>query len=77
VGEAFGTFYDRNGRRISTTLHDRVIAVNMEAMRDREVLMVAGGSEKRAALRAMLKTGLPTGLITDEATALALQGTMS
>lgn len=77
VGEAFGTFYDRNGRRISTTLHDRVIAVNMEAMRGREVLMVAGGIEKEAALRAMLKTGLPTGLITDEATALALQGGMS
>lgn len=74
VGEAFGTFYDQAGQRISTTLHDRVIAVDMDAMRHREVLMVAGGIEKLAALRAMLNTGLPTGFITDEPTARALLG---
>lgn len=72
VGEAFGSFFDANGRRVVTGLHDRVIAVDMEAMRNRAVLIVAGGPEKIAALRAMLKTGLANALITDEATAIAL-----
>lgn len=72
VGEAFGNFYGASGARVATSLHDRVIAVDTEAMRNREVLIVAGGPEKIAALRAMLKTGLATALITDEATARAL-----
>ncbi len=77
VGEAFGTFYDAAGQRVATDLHDRVIAVDMQAMRNREVLMVAGGIEKREALRAMFNTGLPTAFITDEATARALIGAAS
>ncbi|MDD2859855.1 MAG: sugar-binding transcriptional regulator [Acidiphilium sp.] len=72
VAEAFGNFYDEAGIRITTTLHDRVIAVDLEAMRGRDVLMVAGGPEKTAAIRAMLRSRLPTALITDEVTATAL-----
>lgn len=72
VAEAYGTFYDREGRKVATDLHQRVIAVAPETMRGREVLVVAGGIEKAEALRAMLKTGLPTALITDEATARCL-----
>jgi DNA-binding transcriptional regulator LsrR (DeoR family) len=72
VGEAFGTFYNAAGQRIATSLHDRVIAVDIEAMRNREVLMVAGGIEKLSALRAIFNTNLPTAFITDETTARAL-----
>ncbi|MCF3947124.1 sugar-binding transcriptional regulator [Acidiphilium sp. AL] len=72
IAEAFGTFYDRDGKPVATDLHHRVIAVAPEAMRGRDVLAVAGGAEKAAAIRAMLKTSLPTALITDEMTARLL-----
>lgn len=74
VAEAFGHFFGADGRLVASALHERVIALNINAMRGREVLVVAGGEEKRAAIDAVLKSGLPTALITDEATALHLVG---
>lgn len=72
VAEAFGTFYGDDGQPVATGLHDRLIAVAPEAMRGRDVLAVAGGVEKVAALRAMLKSGMLTALVTDEAAARRL-----
>jgi DNA-binding transcriptional regulator LsrR (DeoR family) len=75
VAEMFGSFYDAEGQRIATELHERVIALPPEAMRGRDALGIAGGIEKAAAIRAMLNSGLLTALVTDERTARAIIGT--
>lgn len=72
--EVLGSFYDHDGQIIKTALHDRVVALPPEAMRGRDVLAVAGGPEKVAAIHALLKSGLITALITDERTAQRIIG---
>ena len=39
---------------------------------DQRIVAIAGGADKTAAIRAVLNSGLLSGLITDEATATAL-----
>jgi DNA-binding transcriptional regulator LsrR (DeoR family) len=72
VAEALGSFFDAGGRRIRTELHDRLIGIDLAESGDREVVAVAGGMEKQAAIAAMLRGRLITGLITDERTASSL-----
>lgn len=72
VGELLGHYYGADGKLIDTELHGRVIAVPPEALRGRELVAVAGGRGKVAAISAILHTRLLTGLITDEATARSL-----
>ncbi len=74
VGETLGFYFDADGRLLDTPLHDKVVTVSPEARRGRDAVAVAGGSGKAAAIRAILRTGLLTGLITDEATARSLVG---
>ena len=47
----------------------RSISLRLEELRGRTVIGVAGGSEKAVAIRSVLRSGLLTGLVTDEATA--------
>lgn len=72
VGEALGRFFDAAGRPVRTALHDRVVALDPAAMAGREAVAVAGGPGKAEAIRAVLLSGLATGLITDERTALRM-----
>lgn len=72
VGEVLGCYLDAAGRKIDTDLHERVIALPLEAMAGRDVLGVAGGASKVAALRSVLAGGVLSGLITDELTARQL-----
>jgi DNA-binding transcriptional regulator LsrR (DeoR family) len=72
VAELLGCFFDEAGQRVETELHDRVIALDPEVMRGREVLAIAGGRDKVAAIHAVLNAGLATALITDEDTAARL-----
>ncbi|MCA7120395.1 MAG: sugar-binding transcriptional regulator [Acidibrevibacterium sp.] len=72
VGEVLGRYLDATGREIDTDLHERVIALPLDAMAGREVLGVAGGASKVAALRAVLARQVLSGLITDELTARQL-----
>lgn len=74
VAEVLGSFYNKDGQIIKTPLHDRVVALPPEAMRGRDVLAVAGGAEKAAAIHALLKSGLITALVTDEPTARMILG---
>lgn len=67
--EVLGQFLDSQGRSISTPYDGRVMAPDLESLRGREVYAVAGGAQKTAALKAALRSGLFTGLITDETTA--------
>lgn len=70
--ELLGTFFNAAGQRIETEMHERVIALDPEVMRGREVLAVAGGIEKVSAIHAILNSGIATALITDEQTAQRL-----
>lgn len=72
VADILGTFINESGQRIETELHGRVIAIDPEVMRGREVVAMAGGAEKRIAIHAALSSGIITAFITDEQTAAAL-----
>lgn len=72
VGEVLGHFFDAMGRPVETTMSDRTFTLGREQLSNRRIVAVAGGRIKLPALRAVLASGLLTGLITDEATAVAL-----
>jgi len=72
--EVLGQFLDASGALMSTPYDNRVMAPDLFALKGREVWAVAGGPTKAAALSAALKSGVFTGLITDEATARRLVG---
>jgi DNA-binding transcriptional regulator LsrR (DeoR family) len=72
--EVLGQFLDDNGGLLSTRYDGRLIAADLSAMKGREVHAVAGGPDKAVALDAALRSGVFTGLITDEATARRLAG---
>jgi DNA-binding transcriptional regulator LsrR (DeoR family) len=70
VGEMLGRYFAADGTEVNTDLNDRVIATHPRDLRN--VVAIAGGTEKTAAIRAVLASGLLAGLITDEATARRL-----
>ena len=72
VGEALGRFVDADGRIVRTRLHDRVVALEPAAMTGRSAVAIAGGPGKADAIAAVLRSGIATGLITDERTASAM-----
>lgn len=72
--EVLGQFLDADGRLMSTPYDGRVIAADLAALKGREVHAIAGGPTKAGALSAALKSGVFSGLITDEATARRLVG---
>jgi DNA-binding transcriptional regulator LsrR (DeoR family) len=74
VGEVLGLFLDAQGRTVDAEINSRAVAVALEDLQGREVVAVAGGPSKTEAIRAVLRTGFVTGLITDEATAGRLVG---
>jgi DNA-binding transcriptional regulator LsrR (DeoR family) len=72
VGEMLGHFFDRSGTPIETSLAARTLSPDLESLKGRRIVAVAGGREKVAAIGAVLKSGCLKGLITDERTAQAL-----
>lgn len=72
VGELLGHFFDASGQMIHNSLTARTLSVPLELGHHADIVALAGGSSKVAALRAVLASGLVTGLITDEQTARAL-----
>lgn len=71
-GEILGHFFDRDGRRVETALSARTISPPLETLHHRRLVAIAGGPGKVRAVRAALASGCLNGLVTDEATALAL-----
>jgi len=66
VGATCCRFYDVDGRPIRGTVHDRVLAVDLDDLRRiRTVVGVAAGADKTAAVHAALRGGFIGGLITD------------
>jgi DNA-binding transcriptional regulator LsrR (DeoR family) len=72
VGEVLGQFVDADGRPVDAPLNQRSIALRIDDLRGKEVVVIAGGQGKARAIDAVLATGVVTGLITDEATAQRL-----
>lgn len=73
VSELLGHFLDAQGRVIDCDLNRRTLGVRLEELRGRQVLAIAGGDRKVAAIRAALQSGVLTGLIVNESTAGQLQ----
>lgn len=74
AGEILGHYFDARGRPVASDLSGRAMSPDVDTLRDRTIVAVAGGVEKVEALRAVLCSGLLKGLITDEATGRSLVG---
>jgi DNA-binding transcriptional regulator LsrR (DeoR family) len=71
-GELLGHFFDCDGKPVETSLAARTVAPDLADLTGRRIVAIAGGTGKIKAIRAVLKSRLLNGLVTDEATALAL-----
>lgn len=73
VGNFLGYYIDENADVIDHRINDRVIGLRPEFLAKMpQRIMISGGRQKEAALAAILKKGLLTGLVTDQKTARAL-----
>ncbi|HWK46952.1 MAG TPA: sugar-binding transcriptional regulator [Stellaceae bacterium] len=72
VGDVIGNFIGADGRVINAEINERALGLGLEELRGRQVIAVAGGVVKASAILAALRTGVITGLITDEAAAVAI-----
>jgi DNA-binding transcriptional regulator LsrR (DeoR family) len=72
-GELLGHFFSESGESVETSLAARTVAPELADLKGRRIVAIAGGASKVAAIRAVLNSGLLSGLITDEASALALK----
>ena len=75
AAELLGQFLDADGALVSTPWDNRMMAPALATLAGREVVAIAGGVHKRAAIAAALRSGHLTGLITDEASARFLVDT--
>ena len=72
VGEICGRALDRDGRVVEHGTNRRVMAIPLDDPADPTRIGVAAGPLKVEALRAALRGGWLSGLITDEPTATAV-----
>jgi DNA-binding transcriptional regulator LsrR (DeoR family) len=70
--EILGHFFTAEGKHLPTPVSDRAMAPRIGDLNTHRIVALAGGSAKTQAIRAILKSGLLCGLITDEATARRL-----
>ena len=73
VGDVLNHFYDSEGNPITTEIENRTISTDIEKLRTmKNVVGVAGGSEKIAAIKAVLRGGYLNVWVTDSKTAEGL-----
>lgn len=72
VGEILGHYFDADGQTVTTGLSGRVTSPAVDDLRHANLVAVAGGMRKLSAIRAILASGLLSGLIIDETTARSL-----
>ena len=72
VGDLVGRFFDQRGEIVDCEFNDRVLGLELDALRGRQVTAIAGGDGKLAAIRGALAMGVISTLITDETTAESL-----
>ncbi len=68
AGEILGHYLDGDGQLVASALNGRAMSPGIAELRNRRVIAIAGGAGKIEAIRAVLKSGLLDGLITDEVT---------
>lgn len=71
-GEMLGHFFDLGGKLVETELSGRTMGLTAKDLKKTNITAVAGGDTKVKAIGSILKSGLLSGLITDERTARAL-----
>jgi len=73
VGDILGIFYDEDGRVVDLPIHERRIGIGIDELRAiPNVVGVAGGMKKLAAIRGALRGGYLDVLVTNEEVARAL-----
>jgi DNA-binding transcriptional regulator LsrR (DeoR family) len=72
VGEVLGHFFAAAGRSVEADINRRALGLEPADLRGKEVVAIAGGRGKARAIAAVLRSGLLTGLVTDESTARRL-----
>lgn len=70
VAEAFGFYFNKDGKVVHTTTSAGLTIKDLDNIRN--IIAIAGGSEKAPAIQAFLKYRKPWALITDEGAALRL-----
>ena len=70
--DLLGHFFHEDGRVLDIDLSARAMSMSPADLKQHRIVAIAGGLPKLTALRAVLRSGMLHGLITDEATAQAL-----
>lgn len=61
-------FFDANGQFINHPINENIIGIKTETIRDKKIILLAGGIEKANSLRAILNSGYINNLISDDKT---------
>ncbi len=72
VGDAMGTFFDRNGQPVKSELNQRSLALDLKHLHGRDVILLCGGRTKAKGARGILRAGFVSGLIVDGDTAFEM-----
>ena len=72
VGDTNGIFFDTDGQPVDHPLNTRTLAVGFEDLRRAHTVVLSFGVEKVDATRALLRSGVPKGLIIDGDAAIEL-----
>lgn len=73
VGDMLGHHFDENGEPVQSSLSSRIVAVSLDTVRSMpDVIAVAAGAHKSAAIAGALRGGYVDVLVTDEAAARAV-----
>lgn len=73
VADTLGRFFDAEGREVDHPLRRRTLAVDLDRLRGKDIVLLAAGLSKLEAISALLKAGFVKGLVIDGDTALALE----
>ena len=73
VCDTLGRLFDIHGREVSHPLSKRTVALGIEELQGRNVVLLGAGIEKATAITALLRSGLVKGLIVDGDTALEIE----
>ena len=68
VGEVAGNFFDKEGNLILNKETKKIIGAKIDSFKNSTTILIAGGKNKISQIQSVLKSGLFTGLITDEDT---------
>ena len=72
VCDFMGKFFDTEGRIVDHDVNERTLAVDLEHLQKRDVVLLSAGQEKLPGVRGLLKAGLVNGLVIDGDSAFRL-----